>query len=97
MKKRNFLLYLHFILQLAGTPEYLAPEILFNEGHNHMVDFWCLGVLIYEMLVGYTPFFDESENHKIIEHKIKTGIIKYPDFVSEDAKDLINKLLVRDP
>ncbi|CAD8176424.1 unnamed protein product [Paramecium pentaurelia] len=82
---------------LAGTPEYLAPEILFNQGHNHMVDFWCLGILIYEMLVGYTPFCDTSGNHKSIENNIKNGQITYPNFMSDQSKDIVDRLLNKDP
>ena len=56
---------------LLGTPEYMAPEIIMMTGHNHGVDWWALGVLMFEMLVGYPPFYDNdplSIYRKICSH-----------------------------
>jgi len=52
--------------KLVGTPEYLAPEIISRTGHSFEVDLWTLGVLIYEMATGTTPFTDEGRNIKKI-------------------------------
>lgn len=51
---------------MAGTPEYLAPEVITRAGHSYEVDFWTLGILIYEMLAGYAPFTDADRNVKLI-------------------------------
>ncbi|CAL1543272.1 unnamed protein product [Lymnaea stagnalis] len=79
---------------LCGTPEYLAPEIILSKGHNKAVDWWSLGILIFEMLVGYPPFY--ADNPLNIYEKIVAGKIVWPKNIDLVAKDLIKKLLVLD-
>lgn len=75
-------------------PEYLAPEIIQSKGHGKSVDWWALGVLIYEMLAGYPPFYDE--NPFGIYQKILDGKVDFPKHIDSKAKDLIKKLLSQD-
>jgi serine/threonine protein kinase len=60
-----------------GTPEYLAPEIVSHKSYDKGVDWWALGILIYEMLFGKTPFFDPSRN--VMYKKIQSAKVVFPD------------------
>ena len=83
----------------CGTPGYVAPEILKGKKYGTAVDMWSCGVIVYILLGGYPPFHDD--NHAILYRKIKAADYafdpQYWDQVSDDAKDLIKKMLVVDP
>ena len=80
---------------LCGTPNYLAPEIILNNGYSFSVDFWSLGIIFFEMLMGKDPF--NNKDPIIIYQNILTNNKKFPKIIDRDAKTLINHLLVADP
>ena len=80
---------------LCGTLDYLPPEMIEGKSHDHMVDIWSLGILMYEFLVGRPPF--EADTHNETYRKISKVDLQFPDNVSELARDLIRKLLVKKP
>ncbi|KAL7671076.1 hypothetical protein ACOME3_005989 [Neoechinorhynchus agilis] len=75
----------------CGTPEFLAPEVLTEPSYTRAVDWWGLGVLIFEMLVGESPF--PGENEEEIFDSIVNDEVRYPGFLSSDATNLIKRLL----
>lgn len=79
----------------CGTPEYLAPELLLGQGYTKTVDWWTLGVLLYEMLTGLPPFYDENTNE--MYRKILQEPLQFPGDIDKDARALLVRLLDRDP
>lgn len=76
---------------LCGTPDYLAPEIVTGQGHGKGVDWWTLGVLIYEMIASFPPFFDDEP--MMTYRKIISCKFKFPKYLSPESKDIISRLL----
>lgn len=78
---------------LCGTPEYLAPEIITSKGHDKAVDWWAFGVLVYEMLLGRSPFYRPGADQISLFKNIVRVRYHVPDHVNEDAKEMLSKLL----
>ncbi|KAJ3317091.1 spindle assembly checkpoint kinase, partial [Boothiomyces sp. JEL0866] len=81
---------------MCGTLDYLPPEMVEGRDHSKDVDLWSLGVLCYEFLVGVPPFEDQT-SHKATYRRIAKIDLKFPDYLSAEAKDLIRRLLVKEP
>uniref|UniRef100_A0AAQ4R647 Protein kinase C n=1 Tax=Gasterosteus aculeatus aculeatus TaxID=481459 RepID=A0AAQ4R647_GASAC len=79
----------------CGTPDYIAPEILLGQKYNSSVDWWSFGVLLYEMLIGQSPFHGRNEEE--LFQSIRTDNPAYPRWLTRDAKDILIKLFVREP
>jgi serine/threonine protein kinase len=84
-------------MSFVGTHEYLAPEIIRNEGHGSAVDWWTFGIFIYELLHGATPF--KGQGNKETLYNVIRQPLRFPEYsqVSSTAKDLIKGLLVKEP
>ena len=82
---------------VCGTPNYIAPEVLYGSGHSYEVDIWAVGVIIYTLLIGKPPF--ETKDVKTTYNKIKKGEFSFPvtSKISLAAKNLIKKILIVDP
>jgi len=87
----------------CGTPEYLAPEILNETGHAFPVDWWALGILTYEMIVGFPPFYTGANTNNKMYELIKKKDVFFPDpkkhqiTMSDESKDFIRMLLKKNP
>lgn len=87
----------------CGTPDYLAPEILHEKGHSFPVDWWAVGILTYEMIVGFPPFYTGNNNNSKMYELIKKKPVYFPDperhqiKMSADCQSFISALLQKDP
>uniref|UniRef100_A0A3Q3F7F3 Protein kinase C n=1 Tax=Kryptolebias marmoratus TaxID=37003 RepID=A0A3Q3F7F3_KRYMA len=79
----------------CGTPDYIAPEILLGQKYTFSVDWWSFGVLVYEMLIGQSPFQGDSEDQ--LFESIRSDTPHYPRWISKEAKSMLEQLFVRDP
>ena len=79
----------------CGSPEYLAPEMLFGRKHTRLIDFYTLGWLVYEIIVGFPPFYTGNNND--LEKKLKNEVLKFPSNILSSAKELIEWLVDKDP
>jgi serine/threonine protein kinase len=83
------------VFTICGTPQYLAPEILSDDGYDNSVDWWSLGCVMYEMLVGKAPFRIPKGSY--LSADLYKKKITIPEFITDEAKDLISNLLIPNP
>ena len=79
----------------CGSPEYMCPEILKREGHNHMIDFYTMGVILFEMMTGLPPFY--TNNKSEMTKRILESELNYPSHLNPEVVDLMKRLLERNP
>ncbi|XP_054072304.1 protein kinase C delta type isoform X3 [Rissa tridactyla] len=79
----------------CGTPDYIAPEILLGLRYTFSVDWWSFGVLLYEMLIGQSPFHGDDEDE--LFESIRVDTPHYPRWITKESKDILEKLFERDP
>ena len=80
---------------VCGTPVYLAPEIINNQGHDEHVDIWCIGVLLFELMAGFSPW--QGDDVQTVRYNISRLKIRWPRDIDRDAMDLISKILKYNP
>ncbi|EDW26186.1 GL24910 [Drosophila persimilis] len=87
------------LFQVYGTPEYIAPEVILRQGYGKPVDWWSMGIILYEFLIGCVPFFGETAE-ELFAHTVNDDI-EWPDSedwpVQSEAKDIITQLLQQNP
>jgi protein kinase A len=83
----------------CGTPGYCAPEVMLDSGHNYKADIWSIGILICEVMGGFTPFQSkhEASNPKLIMEKCRNGKLNLPKNLNGNQRDLVKTLLHEDP
>ena len=82
----------------CGTSDYMAPEVMLSQGYDMSADYWAFGVLVYEMIAGYSPFADPVGMDQVVICKnIINGKLVFPKRFARDAQDLVKKLLNRNP
>lgn len=83
----------------CGTPQYMAPEVLIGTGHTKAVDWWSMGIMVFELLAGAPPFVSESDEVLQVYSQVMKGISKvtFPEACHGDAEDLVRKLCDQDP
>ena len=84
---------------MCGTPLYLAPEVILNRGHNKAADHWSFGVLSFEMIAGYTPFFDDGMDQITLFRRICKSQYQFPPagVMSMEVEDLLQRFFELDP
>lgn len=89
----------YFFLQVFGTPEYIAPEVILRQGYGKPVDWWSMGIILYEFLIGCVPFFGDTPE-ELFAHTVNDDI-EWPEEedwpVPTEAKDVISALLTQNP
>jgi serine/threonine protein kinase len=80
----------------CGTLDYVSPEIVLGDEYGEMVDVWSVGVLCYELCTGHAPF-ESSKSREETYRKIVNVELKFPKYLSDDVKDFITRLLIKNP